>query len=516
MAKSGTRIAGERNIILYHRIELMVTVRTLLEGVDVVQPSPVEIPINSVTADSRRVWPGSAFVAVEGYCEDGLDYVQDAIDHGAALIISNGGAKVDDILDNLKTPSVRVKNIRKALSGIAANLHGHPSEKLTAVGITGTNGKTTTGYIIDSILKASDIKCGMVGTLGVTAPGIEAHTGLTTPDSLELQRTLALFVDGGLTHSVIEVSSHALELDRVADVAFDMAVFTNFSQDHLDFHKSMDNYFQAKSKLFAMLSSDKCAVLNSDDPKSEELKKVTNTRVVTYAVEADADVKFSDWGMSIDGIRGTVEAGGETIHISSSLIGSYNLHNILAAVAAATVLEIPVDSIESGIQSLEVVPGRIERMMSHNGATVIVDYAHTPDAYNKLFSSLKTLLPRRSRLGVIFGCGGDRDQKKRPLMAAAAEAYADKIYVAPDNPRTESIDTINKDIAKGFKKESHSFHIDRVEAIREAVAWLEPGDILAIVGKGREDYQITGVERIHHSDVKTVKKTVKELAGDEN
>ena len=235
----------------------MVTVHTLLKGVDVVQSSPVEIPINSVTADSRRVWPGSAFVAVEGYCQDGLDYVQDAINHGAALIISNGGAKVDDILDNLKTPSVRVKNIRKALSGIAANLHGHPSEKLTTVGITGTNGKTTTGYIIDSILKASDIKCGMVGTLGVTAPGIEAHTGLTTPDSLELQRTLALFVDGGLTHSVIEVSSHALELDRVADVAFDMAVFTNFSQDHLDFHKSMDNYFQAKSKLFAMLSSDK-------------------------------------------------------------------------------------------------------------------------------------------------------------------------------------------------------------------------------------------------------------------
>ena len=220
--------------------------------------------------------------------------------------------------------------------------------------------------------------------------------------------------------------------------------------------------------------------------------------------------------MSIDGIRGTVEAGGETIHISSSLIGSYNLHNILAAVAAATVLEIPVDSIESGIQSLKVVPGRIERMMSHNGATVIVDYAHTPDAYNKLFSSLKTLLPRRSRLGVIFGCGGDRDKKKRPLMAAAAEAYADKIYVAPDNPRTESINNINKDIAKGFKKESHSFHIDRVEAIREAVTWLEPGDILAIVGKGREDFQITGVERIHYSDVETVKKTVKELAGDEN
>ena len=494
----------------------MVAVRTLLDGVDVVQPSSVEIPINSVTADSRHVWPGSAFVAVEGYIVNGLDYVQNAIAHGAALIISNGGTKADDLLDNVKTPTVRVKNVRKALSAIAANLHGHPSEKLTTVGITGTNGKTTTGYIIDSILKAADIKSGMIGTLGVAAPGMEAHTGLTTPDSLDLQRTLALFVDGGLTHSVIEVSSHALELDRVADVSFDMAVFTNFSQDHLDFHKSMDNYFQAKSRLFAMLSSDKCAVLNTDDPKSAELEKVTDARVITYAMEADADVIFSDWGMSIDGISGTVETGGETIHISSPLMGSYNLHNILAAVATATVLEVPVDAIESGVQSLVTVPGRVERMKSHNGAIVIVDYAHTPDAYNKLFSSLKTLLPRGNRLGVIFGCGGDRDQEKRPLMAAEAEAYADKIYVAPDNPRTESIDTINKDIARGFKKESHSFHTDRGEAIREAVAWLKPEDILVIVGKGREDYQITGAERMHHSDVETVKQIVKELAGDEN
>jgi UDP-N-acetylmuramoyl-L-alanyl-D-glutamate--2,6-diaminopimelate ligase len=295
-----------------------------------------------------------------------------------------------------------------------------------------------------------------------------------------------------------------------------MAVFTNFSQDHLDFHKSMDNYFQAKSRLFAMLSSDKCAVLNTDDPKSAELEKVTDARVITYAMEADADVIFSDWGMSIDGISGTVETGGETIHISSPLMGSYNLHNILAAVATATVLEVPVDAIESGVQSLVTVPGRVERMKSHNGAIVIVDYAHTPDAYNKLFSSLKTLLPRGNRLGVIFGCGGDRDQEKRPLMAAEAEAYADKIYVAPDNPRTESIDTINKDIARGFKKESHSFHTDRGEAIREAVAWLKPEDILVIVGKGREDYQITGAERMHHSDVETVKQIVKELAGDEN
>ncbi len=218
----------------------MASIETLLQGVDVVEQSPVAIPVNAVTADSRHVWPGSAFVAVDGTADNGLNYVHDAIDLGAALIISKGGPKADDLLTGINTPTVKVRDVRKALSKIAANLHGRPSENLTVIGITGTNGKTTTGFLLDAILRAEGLGTGLIGTLGVSAPGLEAKTGLTTPDSLELQRTLALFADGGLTHSVVEVSSHALELERVADVDFDLAVFTNFSQDHLDFHKNMD------------------------------------------------------------------------------------------------------------------------------------------------------------------------------------------------------------------------------------------------------------------------------------
>jgi UDP-N-acetylmuramoyl-L-alanyl-D-glutamate--2,6-diaminopimelate ligase len=494
----------------------MASIETLLQGVEVVEKSPVEIPVNAVTDDSRHIWPGSAFVAVDGTADNGLNYVQDAIDLGAALIILKGGAKADDLLTGINTPSVKVKDVRKALSRIAANLHGRPSEKLTIIGITGTNGKTTTGCLLDSILRAAGLGTGLIGTLGVSAPGLEARTSLTTPDCIELQRTLALFANGGLTHSVVEVSSHALELERVADVDFDLAIFTNFSQDHLDFHNSMDDYFKAKSKLFSCLSKESLAVINGDDPKSSELIQMTPARTITYGFDGEADIMFREWGMSIDGITGTIECDGETIQVSSPLIGSYNLHNILAAVAAARMLKIPADSIAEGIAFLRSVPGRVEQMKSHNGATIIIDYAHTPDAYQKLFSSLSVLLPRGRRLGVVFGCGGDKDRDKRPLMAAAAESFAERLFVAPDNPRSEPIDAINSDIAAGFTKQCHTFYNDRIAAIRDAVAWLEPEDILAVVGKGREDCQIVGTERIQYSEVETVKQIVKELAGDEN
>lgn len=494
----------------------MHSIETLLKGIDVVQGASIEIPVNTVTADSRHVMPGSVFVALEGTSDNGLNYVQDAVEQGAAVIISNGGTKADHVLTGLNTPTVRVNNIRKALSGIAANLHGRPSEKLKIIGITGTNGKTTTGCLLDSIMRSAEKSTGLIGTLGVSGPGVEAHTGLTTPDSLELQRTLALFVDGGLTHAVLEVSSHALELERVADVDFDIAIFTNFSQDHLDFHGSMDKYFAAKTKLFSSLSSDKSVILNANDPKSAIIEKLTKAKVIKYGIEVDSDIKFDNWGMSIDGIIGSIEFQGEKIDVSSKLIGSYNLHNILAAISAAKEIEIPIDKIQKGINSLDTVPGRVEQILSPNGATIIIDYAHTPDAFMKLFYSLSELLPRGARLGVVFGCGGNRDKEKRPLMATAAETFASQIFLTPDNPRNEKADKINSEIVKGFKKRNHSIHSNRSDGIRSAIEWARNGDILAIVGKGREDFQIIGLERKHHSDIETVKSIIKEIAQDEN
>tara|TARA_B100000700_G_C15062948_1_gene867188 strand:- start:1659 stop:3137 length:1479 start_codon:yes stop_codon:yes gene_type:complete len=489
----------------------MHSIEALLKGIDIVKGSSINIPVNTVTADSRHVMPGSMFVALEGTSDNGLNYVQDAVNQGAAVILSNGGAKADDVLTGLKTPTVRVNNIRNALSGIAANLHGKPSEKLAVIGITGTNGKTTTGYLLDSIMKSANKNSGLIGTLGVLGPGLEAHTELTTPDSLELQRTLALFLDGGLTHAVIEVSSHALELERVAHVDFDLAIFTNFSQDHIDFHGNMDSYFAAKTKLFSNLSSNKYAILNANDPKSAEIKNLTKAKILKYGINVDADVQFKNWGMSIDGIVGTVDLMGEKLNISSKLIGLYNLQNILAAITAAKAIEIPSKNIQKGINSLNCIPGRVEQINSPNGATIIVDYAHTPDAFIKLFSSLSELLPHGGRLGVVFGCGGNRDKEKRPLMAIAAETFANQIFLTPDNPRNEKIDNINSEIIKGFKKRNFSIYNDRADGIRSAIEWTKSGDILAILGKGRENFQITGPKKKHHSDIETVNNFIKEM-----
>ncbi|MFQ6674297.1 MAG: Mur ligase family protein, partial [Fidelibacterota bacterium] len=319
------------------------------------------------------------------------------------------------------------------------------------------------------------------------------------------------------THVVVEVSSHALELNRVDDVEFDHAVFTNLFQDHLDFHKTMEKYLTAKTKLFSMLPPGGKAILNADDERFGDVKAVTTAAVVSYSMEGRSTVHFKTWGLSHSGITGTLQAGEEEITVNSPLLGLHNLENILSAVAAAWTLEIPKEAIEQGIEACKTVPGRAERLAAGNGATVVIDYAHTPDAYHKLFSSLKHLLPPRGRLWIIFGCGGDRDRGKRPLMAGAAEEYGDVIFVTPDNPRWESVDEINGDIEAGFRKKTHTFYSNRARAIYDAVNQLDPDDILAIVGKGRENYQIVGGERIFHSDLQAVEKAISGgTAGDAN
>ena len=482
---------------------------SLLEGVTTITDIALDVPVQSVSADSRHIWPGSAFVAIPGLTEDGSFYIPDAIKRGAAVVISNGGSIADRSIE-VKTPLIRVDDPRKALSRIAANFYGHPSKELTIVGITGTNGKTTVSYLLDSIFEKHELQTGVVGTLGIHAPGMEAQSILTTPDSLDLQKTLRLLADGNVTHVVMEVSSHALQLSRVEDVEFDVAVYTNLSQDHLDFHGTMDNYFEAKARLFQMLPADCVAILNRSDARFDRLKNLTDAKIASYAVDSDADIFFQEWGMSGAGITGIIRMEDEKVSINSPLIGVHNLENILAAAATAWSMDIPTDIIGRGIEACISVPGRSERFLLQNGASVIVDYAHTPDAYHKLFSSLRTLLPISGKLIVIFGCGGDRDHDKRPLMAEAAEAYANRILVTPDNPRTESIDSINEDIAAGFKEDRHTFYDDRAVAIRQAVKELQEGDILAVVGKGRENCQLIGTERIPYSDIEVVEKITEE------
>lgn len=487
----------------------MTRLDTILEGVDLISAAGVDVPVQAVSADSRRVWPGTAFVAIPGLIHDGAGFIPEAIKKGAAVIICNGRSTTRSMAENVRTPVVRVRHPRQALSRMAANFYGHPSKDLTVTGITGTNGKTTTAFLLNSILVTHGLKTGFIGTLGILGPGVEAGSSLTTPDSLELHQTLRLFLDGGITHAVMEVSSHALELNRVDDIQFDVAVFTNLSPEHLDFHLTMENYFRAKARLFSSLESGTTAVLNRSDPRYDALKSLTRARVVSYGGE-NSPVRFERWGMSRQGIQGTVTVEDRQVDIRSPLLGLHNLENILSSIAAAWVLGIPPESIQHGIEACTAVPGRVERITTPNGATVILDYAHTPDAYHKLFSSLQKLLPPGGRLWVIFGCGGDRDRKKRPLMAEAAEKYAHEIFVTPDNPRTEPLDAINEDIRRGFQKRTHRFFSNRAKAIHQAVAGLEPDDILAIVGKGRENYQLVGTEKVPHSDFDVVNQAIHE------
>ncbi len=475
----------------------------ILNGVKTVSDTSFNIPVQSICVDSRHVWPGSAFVAIPGTIVDGSNFISDAIHRGAAVVISpDDNRNVERYKPN--TPLVIVKHPRCALSRIAANFYDHPSRQLTVIGITGTNGKTTTSYILYSILKTYGIKAGLIGTLGAMAEGFKADTQLTTPDSIDLHRILHLFVKGGITHVVMEVSSHSMAQNRVDDVEFDFAVFTNLTQDHLDYHKTMDNYFKAKSRLFSMIPATGKAVINADDHYFENLKKITKASPVSFKKDGKADVTYQSWGMSREGITGIIKIHNKTLNIISPLIGIHNIENILSAVSTAWALGIPDKAIEQGILECENVPGRVESFSLKNGATVIIDYAHTPDAYQKLLSSLRMLLNKEGELRVVFGCGGDRDSEKRPLMASVAETYTDYVFVTPDNPRTESIEKINKDIAAGFEKNNHTFYSNRADAIRNAISQMKPNDILAILGKGRENYQIFGTKKIPYSDIEVI------------
>lgn len=485
----------------------MERLSTILRGIDLITKVPFDLPVQSICADSRHVWPGSMFVAVPGLVQNGSRFIPEALHRGAAVVVSNGRNHSEEPSKQINTAMIRVKDPRRALSRMAANFYEHPSKRLTVIGVTGTNGKTTTTFLLRSILDACGLKTGLIGTLGISAPGMEAHSALTTPDIIDLQKTLKLLVDGGITHVVMEVSSHALELNRVADVDFSAAIYTNLDQDHLDFHGTVEDYFNAKAKLFTTLSPGGKAILNASDDRFHTLKRWTPAQVISYSVRNGSDVFFLEWGMTSKGIVGTASLGKEKIAIRSPLLGFHNLENILAAAAAAKALGIPPEAIEEGIRTCTTVPGRMETVTTKNNAMVVIDYAHTPNAYHKLFSTLKSLLPKGGHLWVIFGCGGNRDHEKRPIMAAVAEQYADKIFVTPDNPRMEPLEEINAHIKAGFKK-IHTFYDDRNRAIQDAIAELQMSDILAIVGKGREDCQIVGTERIPHSDFDTAQRAI--------
>tara|TARA_B100001123_G_C15323760_1_gene1028812 strand:+ start:1132 stop:2577 length:1446 start_codon:yes stop_codon:yes gene_type:complete len=459
-----------------------------------------DISISGLKFNSAHISKGDLFMAIPGNIHDGHDYIHDAIANGASAILSNGRD-----LGALQIPQIKVANPRRAASLIAAEFYDHPSRDLQITGITGTNGKTTTTFLLASILSHAGQKTAQIGTLGLIAEGFEQIKSLTTPDAISIQKILSDLKYMGFSHVVMEVSSHALDQYRVSDVHFNMAIFTNLTREHLDYHGTMEAYFQSKARLFRMLQLDSTAIVNETDPSGIRIAGETNAPVLNYSRSNGASVHYQELEMGLSGIQGIIKAGNETYKVQSELLGEFNAENILAAVSGAHTLGIENSIIEKGISACSAIPGRMEPFTLKNGATALIDYAHTPDAYDKVLGTIKQLSQKETKILVVFGAGGDRDFTKRPEMAKVAELYANHCYVTPDNPRTEDPDQIAKEVISGFHSNRFTVFADRTKGLRTALAHSKKGDVVIVLGKGREEYQEIQGEKVFYSDLRIIK-----------
>ncbi len=460
-----------------------------------VRSGNADAEITSVTADSRLVVPGALFVAVPGFKTDGAKFIDAAVRRGAAAIVSESSVVIAPV-------AVQVDDARAALALISANFYNRPAAKLSIIGVTGTSGKTTTTKMIESILDASGQPVGLIGTIEYRAGEERLTADRTTPDAAVLQQWFAKMVDAGVRHAVMEVSSHALALKRTHGIHFAAAVFTNLSQDHLDFHKDFEDYFAAKRILFDQIDrSRKTAIVNIDDEYGRRLANELGDCAVTFGRQSDADIHPLDgFEISVRGLHGRIATPSGDVHVASSLLGAPNLYNWLGAVGAALSVGIDIATVEAGIRNLATVRGRFEYVASDDGPTVIVDYAHKPDALEKLLLAVRGLASGR-RVIVLFGCGGDRDRDKRPMMGAIAARLADQTILTSDNPRGEKPEAILDDIERGMAGASNYIRVtDRREAIARTIAEAEDDDVIVIAGKGHESYQVVGDQVLHFDD----------------
>jgi len=457
--------------------------------------------IKGIAYDSRDIKDGFLFVAIKGFSTDGHIYIKEAIKNGAKAIV------IQEILDTLSpdVTLIEVQCSREALALLSSSFYGEPYRGLSLIGITGTNGKTTTSYITKGILDEWGKKVGLLGTIHYII-GAKATTPIrTTPESLDLQRYLRQMLNQEVQYAVLEVSSHALALKRVEGCRFKVAAFTNFSQDHLDFHGTMEGYFAAKVKLFDYLEREGYAVLNWDDPHVRSLAKKLNCNIITCGSEWGAMIRAVDinsslfWGLSFK-----VHTPKGELFISSPLMGRNNVYNILMSVGIAYALGVDKEAIIRGIKKVSYIEGRFERVDAGQKFLCIVDYAHTEDALKRLIEEAKLIT--KGRIITVFGCGGDRDKGKRPRMGAVATELSDLVVITSDNPRGEEPMQIINDILKGIRKDNYTVLPDRAEAIRQAVSMAEEGDTVLVAGKGHEDYiEIKGI-RYPFSDRETLKR----------
>jgi UDP-N-acetylmuramoyl-L-alanyl-D-glutamate--2,6-diaminopimelate ligase len=478
-----------------------VTVRELLEGMAKALPAgqraviPADAALDAactgVSYDSRRATRGSVFVALSGQNTDGVTFAPQAIASGATAVVAERAA--DSAVD---APWVVVADARLALALLAAEFAGHPSRRMKVVGITGTNGKTTTSYVMQSIFEAAGIRCGLMGTVTYRIGDREIAATRTTPEAPEVQGFMRQMVDAGCGACVMEVSSHALALRRVDGIRFAAGVFTNLTRDHLDFHHDMESYFAAKRRLFEMLPADAPSVINVDDPRGSTLVGAGG-RPVTFAINKDADFTPGPLNFGLSGLEFDVRTPQGTLHAKSKLVGKPNVYNILAAAGTAAALSVPTKAIEQGLQKLSGVPGRFELASTpQDDITVVIDYAHTDDALRNLLETMRPLASRK--LITVFGAGGDRDRTKRPLMGMVAARLSDVVVITSDNPRSEDPLRIIDEVKRGAEPEVRQGNAevivmpDRRAAIAHAIDRAAAGDVVLIAGKGHEKYQEIG------------------------
>ena len=456
--------------------------------------------INNIKSDSNKVLKGDLFIAISGNKVDGHNYIKKAINAGASAIVTNNLN-----IKEISIPQIKVKDSRIAISKIASEFYGKPSKKLVVIGITGTNGKTTTACLITSILKEAGYKVAQFGTLGIMADEIKSKNSLTTPDPITLHKNFSILLKKKFTHIVMEVSSHALDQYRVNDIDFNLAIFTNLTEEHLDYHKSFNSYYLAKSKLFEMLSEKAISVINNSSKYGTKLNFISKGISTTFSNSNKSDIYFKNLKLSLKGIYGTVIANDKKYNIKSNLIGDFNSENILAAISCAHMLKIKKNIIQNAIKKCKSIAGRMEVFNLKSGAIAFIDYAHTPDAYKKVLNTLKKLIPSSNNIYVLFGAGGDRDKLKRPKMAAISENFAAHSFIVPDNPRFENPDKIAKDIISGFINNNYTVFKDRDNGLKTVLNKSKENDVILILGKGRENFQKIGNKKIYQSDLDIIK-----------
>lgn len=469
--------------------------------------------VEFITHDSRRVRKNTLFVCIRGTRVDGNDFIPQAVEKGACAVMTEEDVDVPEGVTVIKVPDLRL-----AMEEAVPFFYDYPGKKMRMIGVTGTNGKTSSTYMLRSILRSAGYRVGVIGTIKIMIEDEELPIHNTTPDVIDLQETLARMYDAKIDYVVMEVSSHALAMNRVAGCEFDTAVFTNLTQDHLDFHKTMENYALAKAKLFDSLTAPnlvkkgKTAVINADDEFGGRIMmEHTKCKMITYAIKNEADLRAENLEIKASGTSFDLEYEGEEIHFDLKITGMFNVYNVLGVIGAALAEHMKLTTIKAALEKFEAVSGRFELVREGQDFSVIVDYAHTPDGLENVLKTAREIA--KKRLIVVFGCGGDRDRTKRPIMGRIAAQLADVVIATSDNPRTEDPEFILSQVEEGVLPALHgNFHekiTDRRQAIFRAIELAQPDDIVLIAGKGHENYQILKTGTIHFDDKEVARDAIR-------